>query len=57
MKTLLLSLLSLVAFNAMADSSYLDSKRLSQCGGSVQLRQAVNGDLALNFTGNVNKEG
>ncbi|OYZ12820.1 MAG: hypothetical protein B7Y39_18740 [Bdellovibrio sp. 28-41-41] len=56
MKMLLLSLLSLIAFNAMADSDYLDSKRLSQCGGRVQLRQAANGDLALKFSGNVNRD-
>jgi hypothetical protein len=38
MKMLLMSLLSLAAFNAMADSDYLDSARLYQCGGNVQLR-------------------
>lgn len=55
MKMLLISLLSFMAVNAVADSYYMDSERLYQCGGEVELRQAANGDLALKFIGNVNK--
>lgn len=40
-----------VAFNASADSQYLDSARMSRCGGSVELRKADNGDLAIKFEG------
>lgn len=54
MKMLLLSLLSLVAVNAFADSQLLDTARLYQCGGHVELNRAGNGDLALKFE-NVNK--
>ncbi|OYZ12821.1 MAG: hypothetical protein B7Y39_18745 [Bdellovibrio sp. 28-41-41] len=50
MKTLLVSLLSLLAINAFADSQYLDSANLTGCGGRVELRYAENGDLALKFT-------
>ncbi|MBL7545968.1 MAG: hypothetical protein JNL11_19270 [Bdellovibrionaceae bacterium] len=50
MKILLVSLVSLLAgmaVPALADSQFLDRERLNTCGGSVELRRADNGDLAL----------
>ncbi|GEM_PF-3719866 len=55
MKMLLISLLSLAAVNVFGASRYLDSERLYQCGGSVELREAGNGDLALKFEGGIDK--
>lgn len=51
MKMFLMSLLSLFAVNAFAESYELDSRRLYSCGGEVELRQAPSGDLALKFKG------
>lgn len=39
------------SLNVFADSRFLDSKRMSDCGGRVELRQSENGDLALQFDG------
>jgi hypothetical protein len=41
----------LLSANAYAESQYLDSQSMSQCGGTVELRRADNDDLALKFTG------
>ncbi len=54
MKMLLstLGLLScLVAFTASAESIYLDSEPMRACGGSIQLREAGNGDLSIKLNG------
>ena len=45
--TILSAMTLFVAINASADSQYLDSKALYTCGGSVELRKAANGDLAI----------
>lgn len=55
MKMLVISLMSMIAVSALAESRYLDSERLRGCGGQVELRQADNGDLALKFEGNLNR--
>lgn len=52
MKFFLISLLSLMALNAFAESALLDSANLHGCGGRVELRYAANGDLALKFVDN-----
>ncbi len=49
MKMVLLSLLSLLAVNAFAESQLLSQPDLIGCGGKVELRLAENGDLALKF--------
>ncbi len=49
MKMVLLSLLSLLAVNAFAESRLLSQPDLTGCGGKVELRLADNGDLALKF--------
>jgi hypothetical protein len=55
MKLFFLSLVSLFAVNAFAESALLDADALRSCGGRVELRYAENGDLALKFTGAFNK--
>lgn len=55
MKALLFALISMVAVSALADSQFLDRERLNQCGGSVELRRAGNGDLALKFEGRIDR--
>src|SRR5258708_1696381 len=41
--------LVLSSITSFAASTYLDSEPLRHCGGYVTLREAGNGDLALNF--------
>lgn len=51
MKSVFGLLVLLVSMNSFADSRYLDSRYMSDCGGTVELRESDNGDLALKFTG------
>jgi len=52
LKTMIGALILAASFSASADSMYLDSERMYSCGGSIQLREAYNGDLALVLRGN-----
>lgn len=49
MKSLLVSLITMVAVSAFAESKFLDRADLTGCGGDVELRLAENGDVALKF--------
>jgi hypothetical protein len=44
--------LALSAFNVSANSRFLDRENLYNCGGTIELREAANGDLAIQLDGN-----
>jgi hypothetical protein len=41
--------MNLFAATVKADSNQLDTERLNECGGQVELRESSNGDLSLKF--------
>lgn len=55
MKKALLTVITLLASSVFAESQYLDKLNLYKCGGKVELRKVDNGDLALQFEGQINR--